>query len=101
MMSDLNSKYQRIFSVVTDAQGIDPLRDKLIPKINAIQNYTNHRVQQDERGAPDLIPEREYNSDEFWWIIMAYNGLSTYRSLVEGMMLRIPNITELVTAVTQ
>lgn len=100
-MADLNSKYQRIFSVVSDSQGIDPLRDKLIPKINAIRNYTNHRIQQDERAAPDLISEREYNTDEFWWIIMAYNGLSSYRSLVEGKIIRIPSLTEVVASVTE
>ena len=100
-MADLTSKYQRVFSVTPDKFGVDPLRDKLIPYINNIQSYTNHRIQQDERGAPDLISEREYNSDEFWWIIMAYNGISTYRKLVEGMTIRIPNLTEVVKIVTE
>lgn len=100
-MASLTSKYQRVYAVTTDQYGIDALRDKMIPAITKIRGYTNHQVQQDERAAPDLISEREYNSDEFWWIIMAYNGLSTYRSLVEGMILKIPNLSEVVNAVTE
>ena len=99
-MSAMNSKYQRIFSVVSDSHGIDPLRDKLIPMISKIEGYTNHRIQQDERGAPDLISLREYNTDELWWVIMAFNGISSYRSLVEGTILRIPNLPEVVKMVS-
>jgi hypothetical protein len=100
-MADLTSKYQRVFAVTPDKYGVDALRDKLIPYINNIKNYTMHRILQDERGAPDLISEREYNSDEFWWIIMAYNGISSYRKLVEGMTIRIPSLTEVVSIVTE
>lgn len=100
-MADLDSKYQRIFSVISDSHGIDPLRDRLIPLINAIPNYTQHLIKQDERGAPDLISEREYNTDEFWWIILAYNGISSYRTLVEGKVIRIPNIASIIQIVNE
>lgn len=100
-MAELNSKYQRIHSVLSDKFGIDPLRDRLIPLINKIQSYETHQVQQDERAAPDLISERRYGSDEFWWIILAYNGISSYRTLVEGITLKIPNISTVVSIVTE
>lgn len=100
-MADLNSKYQRVHSVTSDKFGVDPLRDRLIPLINRIQSYDTHQIQQDERGAPDLIAERRYGSDEFWWIILAFNGISSYRKLVEGMTIRIPNISNVVSIVTE
>jgi hypothetical protein len=100
-MAELNSKYQRVHSVISDKFGIDPLKDRLIPLINRIQSYETHQVQQDERGAPDLISERRYGSDEFWWIILAYNGISSYRTIVEGIILKIPNISTVVSIVTE
>lgn len=100
-MAKLNSKYQRIFAIVSDGHGVDPIRDRLIPLINAIRSSTPHTVTQDERAAPDLISEREYNTDEFWWIILAYNGISTYRTLVEGLVIRIPNMADIVQVVNE
>lgn len=100
-MANMNSKYQRIFAIISDGHGVDPLRDRLIPLINNIKSFTLHTVSQDERAAPDLISEREYNTDEFWWIILAYNGISTYRTLVEGTKLKIPNMAEVVSVVTE
>lgn len=100
-MANFTSKYQRVFAIQSDRYGVDPLRDRLIPLINKIQNYTLHAITQDERAAPDLISIREYNTDEFWWIILAFNGISSYRNLVEGSNLKIPNMSEVVTIVTE
>jgi hypothetical protein len=99
-MGDMNSRYQRLFSVVSDIHGVDPLLDRLVPLITQIKTWTPHEVTQDERGAPDLISLREYRSDEFWWILMAYNGISSYRDLVEGKMIKIPNMSAVITIVT-
>jgi hypothetical protein len=100
-MADLTSRYQRFFSITSDAFGVDPLKDKLVPEIMKIGSYTIHEVTQDERGAPDLISEREYGSDEFWWCLLTYNGICSWRSLVEGTTLRVPNLSALVAVVTQ
>ena len=100
-MSDMFSRYQRIFSVKVDSLGIDPLKDNLVPKIQAIRNYKVHEITQDERGAPDLISVNEYGSDEFWWMIMAYNGLGSYSDITEGRSLKIPDLGSLVSIVTQ
>lgn len=100
-MADMNSKYQRIYSIVSDKHGIDPIRNKLIPLINDIQSYSTHTVTQDERAAPDLISEREYRTDEFWWIILAYNGISSYRTLVEGLDIKIPSYEAIIKLVNE
>lgn len=99
-MADLTSKYLRIFSVEVDRQGIDPLKDKLIPLITQIQKYTTHSITQDERASPDLISLREYGTDELWWMIMAYNGVGSYRELVEGRSLKVPDFASIVSIVT-
>lgn len=94
------SKYLRVFSVEVDEFGIDPIRDKLVPEIAKIKSYTVHEVTQDERGAPDLISLREYGTDEFWWMILAYNGIGSFKKIVEGTRIRIPSQTALIALVT-
>lgn len=100
-MSDMFSRYQRVFSIKVDSLGIDPLKDTLIPKIQSIKSYKVHEISQDERGAPDLISTNEYGSDEFWWMIMAYNGLGAYSDITEGRSLKIPDLGALISIVTQ
>ncbi len=100
-MADLTSRYQRFFAITSDKYGVDPLRDKLIPELMKIKEFSVHSTTQDERGAPDLISLRKYNNDEFWWCIMAYNGICSYRDIVEGRSLRIPSFAGIVSVVTQ
>lgn len=87
-----NNKFFRVYAVTVDKQGIDPLMDRLVPKLVQITEYTNHDVRMDERGAPDLISLREYNSEDYWWHIMAYNGICRFRDIVEGITLKIPEL---------
>ena len=96
---DWNNKFFRAYAVTTDAYGIDPLLDKLVPSILKITTYTNHEVTQEERGAPDLISLREYSSEDFWWHIMTYNGICRFRDIVQGLTLKIPDIGS-ITAIT-
>lgn len=93
---DFNNRFFRIYSVTVDKYGIDPLRDKIVPKLNEVTSYSNHAVTQEERGAPDLISFREYGSEDYWWHIMAYNGICRFRDIVEGMTLRIPTLGSIV-----
>lgn len=94
------SKYQRLFSIVTDQYGVDPLLDKLAPEIMKISVYSLHDVLQEERGSPDLISVKEYDTDELWWVIMTYNGIHSYKLIVEGLTLKIPRYSEVIAAVT-
>ncbi len=96
MTPNFNSKFYRVFSVVTDEYGIDPLLDRTIPHLKTISRYTLHLVTQDERAAPDLISLREYGTDELWWMMMAYNGVGHYKTIVEGVTLKIPDYAALV-----
>lgn len=89
---DYNNKFFRVYAVTTDKYGIDPLLDKIIPKLMTIPSYTNHSVTMDERGAPDLISLREYGNEDYWWHLMAYNGVCRFRDIVEGITLKIPDL---------
>lgn len=101
MANQLDSKYARLYSVKQDQYGIDPLGDKTLPKLLQIQTYRNHIVTQDERGSPDLIALREYGNQQLWWIIMGYNGIASYKDIVEGTNLRIPTYGSVVTVITE
>jgi hypothetical protein len=99
-IEELASKYQRVYSVVSDDYGIDPLLDTLVPEILKITNYSTHEINQHERGAPDLISLNEYGTDQLWWFIMVYNGIGSHRDITEGKNLKIPDYTSLVSVVT-
>jgi len=98
--SELASKYQRVFSVTADQYGVDPLKDNLVPELLNVTAFHLHAVTQDERGSPDLISLREYGSDQFWWMILSYNGIGSYRLIVEGLTLKIPEYASLIAIVT-
>lgn len=89
---DFNNRFFRVYAVTVDKYGIDPFLDKIIPKLMNITMFTNHNVVMDERGAPDLISIREYESEDYWWHIMAFNGICRFRDIVEGLTLRIPDL---------
>src|ERR1019366_6032207 len=91
MTAGLDSKYLRAYGIVTDAYGVDPLRDTIIPLLVAIPTYTYHSVSSDERGALDLISFKEYGTEDFWWHIQFYNGIARWKDVVEGMTLKIPD----------
>jgi phage tail protein X len=96
-----DSKYQRAYAIVADTYGVDPILDKIVPFIQQIRAHSLHDVTVDERGAPDLISLRVYGSVDYWWIILAYNGIGSYRSIVEGVSLKIPDMASVVAVVNQ
>lgn len=95
---NLSNKFYRIFAVVSDKYGIDPLLDRVVPAILSVNAYTVHEVTQEERGSPDLISFREYGSEDFWWHILTYNGICRFRDVVEGLSLNIPDLGAMVAA---
>lgn len=93
---DYNNRFFRVFAISTDAYGIDPLKDKIALKLLTIKTYTFHTVNQAERGAPDLISYEEYGKEDYWWHIMAYNGIYRFNQVVEGFVLKIPQLASIV-----
>jgi hypothetical protein len=93
---DFNNRFFRVYAVTIDKYGIDPLLDKIVPKLLQITTYSNHPVVQDERGAPDLISLREYGVEDYWWHIMTYNGICRFRDITEGMTLRMPTLGSII-----
>ena len=91
MAPDFTSKFYRVYSLRSDRHGVDPLLDRTIPLLKNISRYSIHVVTQDERAAPDLISLREYGTEELWWMLLAYNGIGHYKSLVEGLNLKVPD----------
>lgn len=97
----LDSNYDRWFSVTPDQYGIDPLKDRVIPLLSQVTTYTPHIVSQSERGSPDLIALRRYGTEKLWWIILAYNGIASYKDIIEGITLKIPSLNSVVAVMTE
>lgn len=98
-----DSKYLRAFSIISDEHGEDPLLDRVLNKIDTIVTYTAHKVSQEERGAPDLIASNLYGEgrENLYWIILAFNGIYSYKDIVEGMDLKIPDYRSVVALFTE
>lgn len=92
-----NSRFFRVHAIITDAYGIDPLKDVVVPKLLKITSYRNHSVTVAERGAPDAISYNEYGTEDYWWHIMAYNGICRYSDIVEGTTVKIPDLGSIIT----
>ena len=85
----------RTDTLVMDAYGVDPLRDKVMSKLFEVSVYRDHVVTEEERGRPDLISHKYYHSPGLWWIILAYNKLIRHSYLKEGLVIRVPDISQL------
>ena len=89
------TKYKRIFSVISDEYGIDPLKDTMAEGIASIELFNFHTVTYAERGAPDAISFKYYQTHDLWWVILEFNGLFSYRQIVEGVVLMIPAVADI------
>lgn len=99
--TDLASQFLRASSVVSDEYGVDPLLDRTVSNLSSIGVYVNHTVKPDERGAPDLIAFREYGTEDLWWVILAYNGIGSYTSITEGLILKVPDLASVTATLTR
>ena len=97
---DLSSKHLRSYGLTTDRFGVDPLLDKVVPRLLGIQTFTTYVVRQDERAAPDMISFRNYGIQDLWWHILLYNGISIYKDIVEGLVLKIPEYASIISIMT-
>ena len=98
---DYNNRFFRVHSIVVDAYGIDPLKDKMAERLGSITKWTPHVVTQAERGALDLISEIEYGTEDYWWHIQAYNGVCSWREVIEGLTLKIPDYGAIIALTTE
>lgn len=96
-----NNKFFRVYAITSDQYGIDPFMDKVVPKLMTITQYEIHDVSADERAAPDLISYKRYGTEDYWWHILAYNAISSYRDIVEGLSLRIPDLGSIIAITNQ
>jgi hypothetical protein len=92
----MSSRFDREYAIQSDVYGIDPLLDTQMDLIQSIATYSDYAVSQHERMALDLISINAYGTDVYWWHIMVYNGITRPSQVIEGLMLRIPNVDDLI-----
>lgn len=47
-------------------------------------------------GRPDLISIDVYGSQDYWWMLMKYNGVcDVFSELVDGTMIELPSLSDL------
>lgn len=95
-----NSNLRRA-SITTDRYGIDPLLDKSVYYLSQIKSFKQHTVAQQERGRPDYISWINYRTVELWWVILEYNKMTSYLQIIEGIIIRIPDYSEVISILNQ
>lgn len=69
----------------------DPLTSSVFNNIRSLEKGGQYRVS-GEDGKPDLISYRIYGDTQYWWIILAYNGKTSYLDIKNGEELIFPTI---------
>lgn len=87
--------------LIIDELGIDPLRDKAIEAIQAVQLFTTYTIKSSERYNAPLIALNKYRNEKFWWHIMVYNDIDDMWEIKPGMVIKIPDMNEMVTRLTK
>lgn len=81
--------------------GIDPLTDNGYNAALSVVNWKLFTIGEREAGRPDLISYRVYGSVDFWREIMAYNGITDVRNMVNGIQIRVPERSEFMRAISK
>ena len=78
-----------------DLDGVDPLSDSRFPLIRDLPVYSQRRCREDEAGNAPLVSYRQYGDMGYWDIVLEYNALPSYLMLVQGLLLRFPQLQEI------
>lgn len=81
-------------TTVDGVNEIDFLTSNL-PKFTPKYELTSYRISEQDILRPDLISENNYNTKDYWWLILFYNGIvDPFTELEVGDLLFIPNLID-------
>lgn len=64
-------------------------------KYNFVYPVSFYKIVADDIGRPDLIAIKVYGTQDFWWMLMKYNGIDDiWNELYKGQTIRIPDIRD-------
>ena len=72
----------------------DPITSDFLLSISKIKTVGTYRVE-GEDARPDLISYELFNSEQYWWILMFYNGIVRVDALTNGTVLKVPDLDEM------
>ena len=81
----------REVSIHIDKWGIDPLKDAIALKVERIKTFTPIKVSEDLEHNAVLISSKVYARSDLDFVILEYNSLGHEREIVKGMVLKIPD----------
>jgi len=74
---------------------VDFLTSYFVIEVSDLPVFGKYQVQ-GEGGKPELLSASIYNGEtQYWWILMAFNGLTDENQIVEGMIINYPSVTAL------
>lgn len=87
------SRYQVLRVIEEDETYLETFNQIKIP---VTSNDTYHIVRHDEVNRLDIIAQRNYSNFKFWWAIALANDFIDPFTVNEGVMLRIPALSTLI-----
>lgn len=94
---DLNSNTTDRFDMgkfLEYSDNYDPLTSAIMSDVLTLRSGGQYTVQ-GEDGRPDLISFRIYGNVQYWWILLLYNSILDYNSIVTGEVLNYPSLDSL------
>lgn len=72
----------------------DPLNSHVLNSINDLpaQGFTTYTGQP---YRPDLLAEQIYADNQYWWVVLVYNGLPSADNLLTGQSVKYPSLSSL------
>jgi hypothetical protein len=87
--------YNRNSFINFDANGNDPLSDKLLCKLQALSTRNTHIVQKMDEYRPDKLAAKLFGDSQLYWVILEFNKLLSFSEITSGRTLKIPDMNEL------
>lgn len=94
-----NVSYASTF-VVTDRLGVDPLLDPSYEAVKGVRSYTLHKITTREEFKSKLLAYELLGNERFERYLLMYNDMIDPFELKAGLRIKVPNASELVTALT-
>jgi len=81
------------FMELIEDGGYDPLTSAFFGDLRDLTVFGIYEIQAEE-GRPDLLSSNIYTDMQYWWILLIYNDIFDYRSLVPGLQIKYPSLED-------
>jgi hypothetical protein len=91
LTADTTNRYDQENFIPFNVDNYDPIQSNILGALTSIPSGGQYTIQGAE-SRPDIISNDIYGDPQYWWIILAYNELTTIDSLTNGLEIEYPRV---------